>query len=59
MDYVVWGISYANLKMLISDAVTTIELSKEDAKALRISQGGTISADDPNNIDKIRSMLGD
>ena len=45
--------------MLISDAVTTIELSKEDAKALRISQGGTISADDPNNIDKIRSMFGD
>ena len=59
MDYVVWGISYANLKMLISDAVTTIELSKEDAKALRISQGGVISADDPNNIDKIRSMFGD
>lgn len=59
MDYVVWGISYANLKMLISDAVTTIELSKEDAKALRISQGGTISADDPNNIDKIRCMFGD
>lgn len=59
MDYVVWGISYTNLRMLINDAITTIELTQEEAKDLGISKGGVISGDNPQNIDKIRNMLKD
>lgn len=57
MDYVVWGISYLNLQMLMADAVSTVFLSKEEMKKLHISQDRTfINADDPQNIAKIKSM---
>lgn len=57
MDYVVWGISYVNLQMLMADAITSIYLSKDEMKKLRIPQDRTyISGDDPRNIDKIKSM---
>ena len=57
MDYVVWGISYLNLKMLISDAITSVYLSKEERKKVHIPDDRTfINADDPRNMGKIRSM---
>ncbi|WP_455590873.1 hypothetical protein [Bacteroides sp.] len=57
MDYVVWGISYANLKMLMADAITTIYLSEDERKQLGKSIGEVINADDPRNKGLIRRML--
>lgn len=60
MDYVVWGISYANLKMLIADSVTSVHLTKEEQRKLHISNDReVISGDDPKNIEKIMSMRWD
>lgn len=60
MDYVVWGISYANLKMLIADSITSIHLTKEEQQELHISNDReVISGDDPKNIEKIMSMKWD
>nr|DAE23381.1 MAG TPA: hypothetical protein [Myoviridae sp. ctcPl3] len=57
MEYVVWGISYANLQMLLADAVTSIYLSDEERKKLHIPMDrNVIKADDPENIEKIMSM---
>lgn len=58
MDYVVWGISYANIKMLMADSITTIYLSDEERKKLNIfDDSEIINADDPKNKDMIRRML--
>lgn len=60
MDYVVWGISYSNLRMLMADAITTIYLSAEERKELHIFDNVEyINADDPKNKELIRSMLYD
>lgn len=59
MDYVMWGISYANLKMLMADAITTIYLSEEDRKLLGKGAGEVINADDPRNRELIRRMIGE
>lgn len=59
MDYVMWGISYANLKMLMADAITTIYLSEEDRKLLGRGVGEVINADDPRNRELIRRMIGE
>lgn len=58
MDYAVWGISYANLKMLMADAITTIYLSEDERKKLNIHDDSeVINADDPKNKELIRRML--
>ncbi|WP_106828062.1 hypothetical protein [Parabacteroides pacaensis] len=60
MDYVVWGISYANLKMLMADAITTVCLSAEERKQLHIFDDKEyINADDPKNKELIRELLKD
>ena len=60
MDYVVWGISYTNLKMLMADAITTIYLSAEERKQLHIFDNKEyINADDPKNKELIRELLND
>lgn len=60
MDYVAWGISYANLKMLMADAITTIYLSAEERKQLHIFDDKEyINADDPKNKELIRELLKD
>lgn len=60
MDYVVWGISYVNLQMLMADAITSVHLSKEEMKKLHISPDRTfISGDDPENLEKIKNMFSD
>lgn len=56
-DYVVWGISYVNLQMLMADSITSVYLNKEEMKKLHIPQNRAfISADDPRNIEKIKSI---
>lgn len=57
MDYVVWGISYVNLQMLMADAITTVHLSKEERKSLHIPQDNTfINGDDPNIMAKVKTI---
>lgn len=56
-DYVVWGISYANLQMLMADSITSIYLSEEEKKELKIYDSEIIDAGDPNNRERIREML--
>lgn len=59
-DYVVWGISYINLQMLLADSVSSVYLSDEERKELNIHDGGeVINADDPKNIKLIKSMKWD
>lgn len=58
MDYVVWGISYTNLKMLMADAITSVYLTDEEKRNARIDSDRTfINADDPKNMAMIRKMF--
>lgn len=60
VDYVVWGISYTNLKMLIADSISTVHLSKEEkAKLMIFDNVDLINADDPVNMDLIDRLLQD
>lgn len=59
-DYVVWGISYVNLQMLMADAITSVYLSQEERMKLRVfGKGEVIDAGDPKNRDRIKEMLKD
>lgn len=58
LDYVVWGIGYTNLQMLLADEQVSVYLSKEERKKLRISADREIiDANDPANIERIRQIL--
>ena len=59
VDYVVWGVSLPNIKMLLSDAQTSVYMSKEDRKRVHIPNKEIINADDPANMEKIRQMFKD
>lgn len=57
VDYVVWGISYVNLQMLMADSLNSVYLNKEEMRKLHIPQDRTfISGDDPANMAKIQAM---
>lgn len=57
-EYVVWGISYTNLRMITADSVVSMYLSNEDMKKLHISADReVIDASDPKNFERIRKML--
>lgn len=59
-EYVVWGIGYANLQLLLADSVTSIYLSDEERKRINIPQDrNVINADDPENMAKIKAMKWD
>lgn len=59
-EYVVWGISYANLQLLLADAVTSVYLSDEERKRAGIHKSGeVINADDPANVEKIAAIIRD
>ena len=58
LDYVVWGIGYTNLKMLLADTQVSVYLSKDERKKLKISSDREIiDANDPANIERIRQIL--
>lgn len=58
MDYVVWGISYNNLQMLMADKITSIYLTDEEKKKCRVSRDRTIiNGDDPKNIERIKRLF--
>ena len=57
LEYVVWGISYANLQLLLADSVTSIYLSDEERKRINIPKDRrVINADAPENMAKIKAM---
>lgn len=58
-DYVVWGISYANLRMQMADMITTISLTDEEKKKVHLKTKDYIDGDNPENIDRIRAMFPD
>lgn len=58
LEYVIWGISYENLQMLMADAVVDIHLTKEEARRARISTDREyINADDPRNKERIKQLF--
>lgn len=58
-DYVVWGISYLNLRLLLADAIQTIYLSDDERKKVNIPDDReVINASDPKNAQRIKEMLG-
>lgn len=60
LEYVVWGVSYANLQMMFADMINSIYLSDEERKKAHISNDRTvINADDPKNWARIRAMKWD
>lgn len=60
LDYVVWGISYVNLRMMMSDAINSVYLTDEERKKVRISTDKTrIKMDEKGAWDKIKSMKWD
>ena len=58
-DYVLWGISYINLRLMLADKISTITLTEKDRKRIPASylQGGeSIKGDDPKNMELIHQM---
>lgn len=56
-DYVVWGISYTNLRMLMADAVNSVFLTDEERKRVHIpNDRNVVNMDDPRNKDIIKQM---
>ena len=58
LDYVVWGISYTNLQLLMADSVKTLYLTKEEMRKARISgnDNDVIKADSPDAWERIKQM---
>ncbi|MDR1161272.1 MAG: hypothetical protein LBK45_02940 [Tannerellaceae bacterium] len=54
MEYLLWGISYTNVQMLLADAVQVYygDIGSSDNK-------NVISADDPRNAEFIMKMAND
>lgn len=57
LDYIIWGISYDNIRLLMSDTTRTIMLSEEEQKRIHTKKGkDVIRVDDPKNIDILKAM---
>lgn len=54
-DYLLWGISYTNTQMLLSDSIQTFIISEKD----KSSKGTKISGDDVSNNELIKSLIRD
>lgn len=46
LDYLLWGISFVNVQMLLSDTISFIDEENE-----------IINADDPRNRERIKEMI--
>lgn len=54
LGYVVWGVSFLNLNMMMADAVSSVYLSKKEMKEIGMSKSNeVIDADDPKNREKL------
>lgn len=59
-EYVVWGISLVNLRMMLADSVNSVYLTDEEKKSVRITTGQeVVNMDNPDNWAKIKSMKWD
>ncbi|MCD8282396.1 MAG: hypothetical protein LUC22_03970 [Prevotella sp.] len=52
-DYVLWGISYTNLQLMLKDSIKSVYLTEKEAKRCRVPQHGVI---DGNNLQLIMSL---
>lgn len=59
LDYVVWGISYANLRLILSDMPKTLYMNKDDRKKAGITNEKTVKAETITDINKLRAMFPD
>lgn len=58
VDYIVWGISYAMLWLLVLDGQESVYLTKDEIRKARINEDGVVlNADDRGNWDKIHELL--
>lgn len=59
MEYVVWGISYANLTLLLADQQTSVYLTDEERRNARLPRSGeeVLNGDDPNNQQRLKELL--
>lgn len=59
-QYVVWGIDYASLRLMLADKITSVYVTDDERKKLPASvmnkDAHTIKADDPRNRELIQSM---
>lgn len=59
-EYVVWGIDYTSLRLMLADKITSVYITDEERKKLPASvlnkNEETIKADDPKNKALIQSM---
>lgn len=59
LDYILWGISYNNLQMLMSDQVKTVFLSDEERKKLHLPERGTtVYKAEDMTAEEMRRVLG-
>ena len=59
VGYIMWGLSVTNLHMLMSDASTSVFLTKEERKKINISTDRVfLNMDDPETKKKIAQMYG-
>lgn len=58
-EYVVWGVSYINIKMLMADAVQHIFLTDEEQKRCHVLKrdGEVINGDDPDSVNRLAEIL--
>ena len=58
MDYVMWGISYNNLQMLITDQVKTIFLTDEERKKVHIPpRGAKVHKAENMSVEEMKKIL--
>lgn len=57
VDYVVWGVNYACLRLMLADMTNSVYLSDEERKKAHINTDGVVmNADDPRNWERIKNM---
>lgn len=59
LDYVIWGISYANLRLIIADMPRSLLLSKEERRRAGITNEKAVKAETITDINKLREMFPD
>lgn len=59
VEYVVWGISYANLTLMLADQQTSIYLTEEELKKAKVRKRNeeVINGDDPASQERLKAIL--
>ena len=59
LDYVIWGISYANLRMIVADMPRTLYMTREERRKAGITNEKVVRAETITDINKLREMFPD